>query len=138
MMEKSMLNQGPLILIIEDDEDINENLQQILEDEGYQTVGVGHGKEALDYLLHPPKKPNLILLDLMMPVMDGRKFLDQFHSQTNEKKLNIPIVLLTAAGDKLENVTDQVQALLKKPIELEELLETVDHYCGRLVSSSRS
>ena len=61
------------ILIVDDDPDIRDSLKEVLEDEGYEVNGVANGREALDYLRKSPR-PCVILLDLMMPVMDGWQF----------------------------------------------------------------
>src|SRR5260370_35631662 len=67
------------ILIVEDDLDIRDALQEILEDEGYLPYAAANGAEALEVLDRVPK-PGLVLLDLMMPVMDGYQFLEIFRA----------------------------------------------------------
>ena len=59
------------ILVVDDDPDIRDSLREVLEDEGYDVASVGNGREALDYLKQASPRPWVILLDLMMPVMDG-------------------------------------------------------------------
>src|SRR5215471_4078459 len=66
----------PVVLIVDDDEDIRESVASILRVEGYDVDVACHGKEALDRLV-TAAPPSLILLDLMMPVMDGRTFLQE-------------------------------------------------------------
>jgi CheY-like chemotaxis protein len=115
------------ILIVEDDLDIRDVLTQVLEFEGYQVVGVGNGREALDYLRNNPR-PGLILLDLMMPVMDGWQFRAQ---QQQDPELNqIPVVILSADGNVYQKAaTIRAAGYLKKPVELETLLDTVGRHC---------
>ncbi|MGZ3724115.1 MAG: response regulator [Bdellovibrionales bacterium] len=114
------------ILIIDDDESIRETLKFALESVGYQVFDAGNGREAIDLLARIPR-PQLILLDMMMPVMDGREFATLM---ANEPKLmNIPIVLLTAAVDRAKTI-EHAAGILKKPLDLNSLLETVQRYCG--------
>ena len=115
------------ILIVEDDLDIRDVLTQVLEFEGYQVSAVGNGREALDYLKNSPR-PGLILLDLMMPVMDGWQFRAQ---QQQDPELNsIPVVILSADGNVYQKAaTIRAAGYLKKPVELETLLETVGRHC---------
>lgn len=111
------------ILIVEDDADIREVLVQVLEFEGYQVVSAENGREALDRL-NIGEPPGLILLDLMMPVMDGWRFRD---AQLQDPKLaGIPVVVLSADGN-LQQKASIIHAAgyLKKPVELETLLNTV-------------
>ena len=67
------------LLIVEDDTDLRETLKELLEIEGYTVTMASNGKEALSFLKKTQKFSHLILLDLMMPIMDGASFLDAFH-----------------------------------------------------------
>ena len=71
-----MGKEGPCggILVVDDDPDIRDSLREVLEDEGYDVSCVGNGREALDHLKAASPRPCVILLDLMMPVMDGWQF----------------------------------------------------------------
>ena len=75
------------VLIVEDDEDLREMMAQLLTLEGFQTAAVANGREALDYL-RATAKPNVILLDLMMPVMDGWEF--RRHQQADPPSRRCP------------------------------------------------
>jgi CheY-like chemotaxis protein len=115
------------ILVIEDDGGVRESLAEVLGMEGYRVHGCADGQEALGYLQSAPL-PGLILLDLMMPVMNGWVFRDQ---QQQERLLSsVPVVLMSGVDD----VAEQAAALgtvayLRKPIDIEELLDTVARYC---------
>src|SRR5205814_8831977 len=90
----------PRILVVDDDPDIRDSLREVLEDEGYDVSCVGNGREALDHLKAASPRPCVILLDLMMPVMDGWQF------RREQKKLepelaNIPLVVITATVKRL-------------------------------------
>src|SRR5262245_25567569 len=82
-----------LILVVEDDEDTRLALTGLLEDEGYRTVGAAHGAEALRHL-GTGERPQLILLDLMMPVMDGWEF--RVAQKQNDALQSIPVIALSA------------------------------------------
>lgn len=109
------------ILIVEDDCDISDAIAACCEDRGYEVSVAANGEEALAKLRQSPTLPHLILLDLMMPVMDGWQFRA---AQTADPALAaIPVVLLSAHVDVRE-VASQMGALdwLKKPVDLETLL----------------
>jgi CheY-like chemotaxis protein len=112
----------PGILIIEDDIDIREALLTVLTDEGYVVAGVANGREALQQL--EECTPALILLDLMMPVMDGWQFREA--QRRDERLRDIPVVVISAdseARQKLGGMGDV--GFLRKPIELDLLLSEV-------------
>jgi len=113
------------ILVIEDDADIRETLRQALEYEGYDSVGAANGQEGLE-ILGNIDSPCLILLDLMMPVMDGWKFAEKLRD--DEKLSTIPVVIVSAFVDQTRTLN--AQGILKKPVELDALLEVVKKYCG--------
>lgn len=115
------------VLIVEDDLSIREALQELMEDEGYQVDVAGNGKEALGKL--EAGLPFVVLLDLMMPVMDGFAFLQTIQQMPSGPVHNIPVFLLTAAGDRAKSVTG-VRAVLKKPIDLEALLSELKKIDG--------
>ena len=115
------------IMIIEDDDSIRNNLQLLLESEGYSVETATDGRAALDQLSAATTLPSLIILDLMMPVMDGVQFRKE---QLNDPKLStIPVVLATA-GVNIESKTLLVgaQGQLKKPFDLYDFLSTVKRF----------
>lgn len=114
------------ILVVEDDEGIRETLKVMLEFEGYPVTVSSNGKEALEALGKIPE-PGLILLDLMMPVMNGWEC-SEFIQRTPQWAA-IPIVVLTAFADKGQALQN-ARSVLKKPVEIDELLRTVQSYCG--------
>jgi CheY-like chemotaxis protein len=116
------------VLIVEDDIDIRESLQTALEIEGYSAVSVENGLEAVQ-LLEQGDRPCLILLDMMMPVMNGWEFLQ--HQQGKSSDISsIPVIVVSAAGDRAKPLP--ALNYLKKPIELEKLLSLVAKYCSHL------
>ncbi len=112
------------ILVVEDEPSIRETLQQILELDGYLVISAAHGKEALEKLQNG-SRPNLILLDLMMPVMNGWEFMD--HLKLDPALSKIPIVILSAAGSN-QNKGHAV-AVLRKPTDIDLLIQTIEQNC---------
>lgn len=119
------VSQAPerLVLIVEDDPDVRETLQLIIEDEGVRAVGVANGREAVDYLLSERALPDLILLDLMMPVMSGVEFLSWRRGQPAAIAA-VPVVVVSASNTRnAERAVGefQLRGFLQKPLTLEAL-----------------
>jgi CheY-like chemotaxis protein len=118
-------SRDPNILVVEDDEDAREAMVSLLQMKGYHAVPAGNGREALDYLDEAPA-PDLIILDLWMPVMDGWQFRKE---QTRNPRLaGIPVIVVTALSDRDDVDADEV---IIKPVDVDRLLATVDHFCRR-------
>jgi CheY-like chemotaxis protein len=112
----------PLILVVDDDVDIRNTVAGILEDEGYRVARAGNGQEALTYLTAPDApRPALILLDMMMPIMDGATFRER--QQQRPELATIPILTFTAFGTPAE--VSWATGRLSKPLRLEALLTMV-------------
>jgi CheY-like chemotaxis protein len=114
------------VLLAEDDEDLREAMVEMLEDAGYAVAAVGNGRDALEWLEDNTASPKLILLDLMMPVMDGWQFLDE--RQKTAKIAAVPVVVLSANGD-FTRETDTV-GFMRKPVAVKSLLAIIARYCG--------
>ncbi len=112
------------VLVVEDEEDIRAAVAEILEGEGFEVVIAANGREALDELKHMAR-PCLILLDLMMPVMNGHEFLASIRDRP--RLSTVPVLVLTAVSTE---APPGAQALLRKPFIVEELLEAVQRLCG--------
>ena len=113
------------ILLAEDDDDLREAMVDTLEDAGYRVTAVANGQEALDWLHAAERLPALILLDLMMPVMDGWQFRE---AQSKDAKASaVPVVVLSAMGS--HPTIDSVE-YLKKPTKIGPLIALVERYCG--------
>lgn len=112
------------IMVIEDDEDIRNVMVDVLVEEGYLTQCAENGQEALDTLRKLPK-PCLVFLDLMMPIMNGREFLDEV--MKDSYLAPVPVVIVSAIADTAD-VTGAV-GFLKKPIDLDMILDVASKFC---------
>lgn len=118
------------VLVVEDDEDVRDCILQVLVDEGYSAEVAADGKEGLEKLARMPV-PTLVLLDLMMPSMNGWEFLD---AQKRDPKLAGHKVVTISAIKPNTSIEDptplKTDGTIKKPIHLELLWEKVNEFCG--------
>ncbi|HUR35784.1 MAG TPA: response regulator [Vicinamibacterales bacterium] len=115
------------VLIVEDDADLREMMAQLLSLEGYRAETAANGRDALRYL-ERGDHPDVILLDLMMPVMDGWEFRRR---QAQDPAIsNVPVVVLSAL-DPSRAADLGGTAFLKKPLDFDRLLELVRRFCAR-------
>lgn len=118
-----------IILIVEDDQAIRESLVELLEIEGYEVFSAENGQDGLEQLASCTHLPALILLDLMMPIMDGYQFCEE--KALNEKITAIPVVIMSADGDiqhKIEKL--DISCFIKKPVDIDEVLLLVAEICN--------
>jgi CheY-like chemotaxis protein len=121
-----MTNAAPLVLVVEDDPDVLDLEEEALVRRGYRVARARHGEEALQRIAE--SEPQLILLDMRMPVMDGWAFARAFRERYGRR---IPIVVVTAAEDsRLRADEVGADADLGKPFELEQLYEVVADTLG--------
>ena len=113
------------LLVVDDDADIRETLQLVLEEEGYRVATAADGQQAID-LLSGSEAPCLIVLDLMMPVMDGWELFARMREIP--RLACIPVCIVSAMADMAP--TDST-CVLTKPVNLEALLATVRVHCPR-------
>lgn len=117
-----------MVVVIEDDADVATTMAEVLHDEGYGVITTPNGREALDVLRALPAPPGLILLDLMMPEMNGWEFRE---AQIRDESLaTIPVVIMTAHADRFDrDELHRPSALLRKPLSTDVLIDTVGrHY----------
>jgi CheY-like chemotaxis protein len=116
-----------LIMVVDDDDDIRETLAAVMEEEGFVVLKAANGAEAL-LQLRSGARPCLIVLDLMMPVMDGWKF--RAEQRADPELASIPVVVLSAATDVRRHAASmKVRDYLVKPVELPALLNTIERHC---------
>jgi CheY-like chemotaxis protein len=111
------------VLIVEDDEDIRAAMAELLESEGFEVAVASNGQEGLE-VLNQMGAPCLVLLDLMMPVMNGEDFLR--HVRQNPALDPVPVIIVTASG---RTPLPGTQGILKKPFEISDLFATVAAHC---------
>lgn len=115
------------ILLVEDDEIVRRAIQMVLEWEGYQVECASNGQEALD-TLRGGSRPALILLDVMMPVLDGEQFRQE---QLRDPRIaSIPVIVVSAAS-----FAEAVNAVhhIHKPFEVQELLDAIHEQVAPIV-----
>lgn len=125
------------ILIIEDDEVILSLLKELLESENYYISTADNGEMAFVVLAKEKSKPDLILLDLMMPVMNGFQFMKK-QSEDPELK-NIPVVVMSADSqikEKLRNTT--AITFFRKPVKIATIIEIIERLTSERVSSEHA
>jgi CheY-like chemotaxis protein len=109
------------ILLVEDDLDIRDVLQDVLEAQGYDVVPAANGKQALDFLkLNDPQGADLVILDLMMPMVSGWEVLEQMGR--DQRLTGIPVIVLSAIT---REKPARAQRLIRKPFSLETLSSAV-------------
>jgi CheY-like chemotaxis protein len=116
----------PRVLVVEDDNDILSSLVEVIRDEGFDVSSAANGYQALAQLEQNPV--DLIFLDLMMPVMDGWKFLEAMRVRFPDRR--VPVVLLSA----VHNLADEAKRLgvarfLRKPFDLDDVARLAHQVC---------
>lgn len=122
---------GKVVLVVDDEDDIRECLMGYLEDEGFKPLGAANGKRALELLADPKVRPFVIVLDLMMPVMDGRTFRQE---QLQAAAIaDIPVVLISAYADLTETADELgIDRYLQKPFDPNGFLALIRGYWGEV------
>ena len=123
MIVPVMSKQGQ-ILIVDDDEEIRSFLGELLQDEGYTVESAEDGLAALEKL--EKVSPDLILLDIMMPRMDGYRFAEALH----QRGLPIPFIVLSANLREQQAKAMGACSYIAKPFDLLDLLEKIDQCAG--------
>ncbi|XYI00123.1 response regulator [Sorangium sp. So ce1128] len=125
---RALAERGPsrprTILVIEDDQGVMSALIEVLSDEGYEVMTAANGAEALAMLREGPP-PSLIVLDLMMPVMDGYAF--RAEQLRTPAIAGVPVVVFTAGAAPRAAELGHVD-ILKKPVRLRALLDVIGRY----------
>ena len=119
-LDVALRRRSPPVLVVDDDPDILEAVCDILEGEGYRVARARNGREALARV--DEERPLLILLDHMMPVMDGLAFAQALHRREDHE---IPIVVISADGDPQKAAALGARGFLAKPFDIDALLAEV-------------
>ncbi len=119
------------VVYIEDDQEMIELVIMILSRRGFQVKGAHGGRNGLDMIFQEP--PDLVLLDLMMPGMDGWEVYQQL--KANEKTRNIPVIIVTAKAQAIDRVLGlhiaKVDDYIAKPFRPQELVDSIDRVLSR-------
>jgi len=123
---EAQTNGRKTVLLVEDDADVREAVEQILTDEGFHVVAASDGGKALEVLARGEHRFCTVILDVLMPGVDGAEFLARARSQLR----TIPVLLFSASRlpGHLRN-DPQVKDLIPKPVEVEVLLEKIRAHC---------
>jgi two-component system, OmpR family, alkaline phosphatase synthesis response regulator PhoP len=122
---------APRVLVVEDEVSIRLLVSEFLQDAGYEVETAMNGKEGIECLNQ--RRPDVVVLDLMMPIMDGRTFLQSCRSA--ETSDHLPVVVMSAALQGKDQVQDLgIEAFFTKPFDLDELLAAI----GAAVPSERT
>jgi CheY-like chemotaxis protein len=118
------MDKPPTVLVVEDTEIAREPLLKLLKGKGFEAIGASNGQEALEAL--PVHQPDLVLLDIIMPVMNGLEFLSTIRGDPSWK--DIPVIVLTAVRDEVceRDVRNLgVQGFVLKSGSIDELMELI-------------
>ncbi len=114
------------LMVVDDEPMIREICVDILTGEGYSVTTAGNGREAVDLAIS--RRFDLVLMDIMMPVLDGLSACKMMHEDSRTR--NLPVVIMSAAGnvrERMREVQCLAAAILPKPFDFDELLRTVRH-----------
>jgi CheY-like chemotaxis protein len=115
-----------LLLVVDDDSSVRESMSALLDANGYSVQQAENGQRALELLKKMPHLPCLIVLDLAMPVMDGRGFLKL--RAADPILQDIPVIVVSgnpSTGKRIEGI----DAYLRKPVEVDRLMQVIDQHC---------
>ena len=113
------------IIVVEDDDTIRDLYVEILTEEGYEAIPACNGREAIE-ILKNSTLPALMLTDFLMPDMNGAEMIDRL---MRENRLNFPVLMVSATLSAIK-VNGQEIDVLRKPMNVEELLHRVHKHCG--------
>jgi two-component system alkaline phosphatase synthesis response regulator PhoP len=114
------------IVVVDDEVTIADMLQSVLQEEGYEVVTAGNGREGLARV--EEVRPDLVLCDVMMPILDGREVARAM--EANPQYRSIPLVLMSAVGESIIKDHCTYAAFVAKPFDLDELLGTIEGLIG--------
>jgi CheY-like chemotaxis protein len=112
------------VLVVEDADDLRESFMAVIGQAGYRVLGAENGQQALDILQSLGEEPCLVLLDWMMPVMDGQTFLSALRKK--HRVASLPVVIISANPPDAEGANSSI----RKPISASTLTHMVREFCG--------
>jgi CheY-like chemotaxis protein len=128
---------GRTVLVVDDDDDLRESIEVVLSARGHRVATAADGHEALAWLRRQPANPCVVLLDLMMPRMNGFEL--RARMIADPELAAIPVVIITGAGLLADTNSSSLQTeVLRKPIEPSTLLRTVGKFCASVSAAPRA
>lgn len=125
-MRNDSLNDEKSVMVVDDDPDVRESMSQLLEAKDYVVLQADNGQTALDLLKKELHFPSLVILDLAMPIMDGRRFLE---IRAEDPILrDIPVVAVSGNPPPPQQPKG-IEAYLTKPVSVDRLLDVIQHKC---------
>jgi two-component system, chemotaxis family, chemotaxis protein CheY len=122
-----VVHAGRVVLVVEDDESIRNVITDILEERGFRVLAAANGADALDYV--GTTRPDVMVLDLLMPVMHGWDFMETYAERTGGERIPIVVVSVNTALPRSFNRFG-VHSVVAKPFDVDELLESVERAVG--------
>jgi two-component system response regulator MprA len=119
---------GKPVLIVEDDPDIRNAIKEILEMEGHTVVTACDGLEGLE-ALKAISHPCVILLDVMMPRLDGWGFMQALIEEHADTLTTMPVIIVSATLDAAKGAPVKPAKIIKKPVDIDALISVVARYC---------
>src|ERR1700730_18140466 len=121
--EPPVRTEAPVVLIVEDEEPIRDVITDVLRDRGFQALPAANGAEALELL--DTVRPDVVVLDLLMPVMHGWAFVESYIERTDGRPIPIVVVSVNPALPRSFNRRG-VRNIVAKPFDVDELLDAVE------------
>jgi len=125
-MPINTLNDEKSVMVVDDDPSVRESMSRLLEAKGYIVLQADNGQTALELLKKEPHFPCLVILDLAMPIMDGRRFLE-IRAQDPVLR-DIPVVVVSG-NPPLPQPPKGIEAYLTKPVNVDRLIDVIEHNC---------
>jgi CheY-like chemotaxis protein len=124
-MESDLTSERARVLVVDDDQDAREAMTELLQIQGFRVVEACNGQEALDLMM--AENPSVVLLDLMMPVLNGWEFLRRRKAQPQLAR--IPVIVTSAVIDRAVGAeAEGADEVLVKPLDIERLVKLVKHF----------
>jgi CheY-like chemotaxis protein len=125
-MQSQIQNDYRVVLVVDDDSFVRESLSEALSTRGYSVLEAENGQRALEVLKTVPHFPCLVILDLAMPIMDGRRFLKLRAGDPILR--DIPVVVVSGSPQSGKPL-DGIEAYFRKPVDVDRLIDIIDQHC---------
>jgi DNA-binding response OmpR family regulator len=125
-MRRSSTGSAGAVLLVEDDDDVREIIVEILQNHRFEVAAANDGREAIDWITRAARLPDVVILDVMMPTLDGAGFLAEARLLPGFEA--VPVVVISAGGPRSDEIIprEAVSAWLRKPFDFDDLLGAVN------------